>query len=327
MEWRGYGPVAYTAKILSSQVAYSHLTAGRPRLILLKMVLVAFFWGGTFVAGRVVSAVLTPLDGAAVRFVFAGFGLVVALSYSRGWRAVRWRDWVLLVLLGLTGVVSYNLFFLAGMRQISASRAALITANNPAIIMLGAWLVFGEKLGLRRVGGIMLSLVGAMVVVMSRPELGASTGKWGELLIGGCVASWVCYTLLARKVLARVSPLTATAYSTFVGTLILFALVAPNVSVHKLALIPLRVWAASFFLGLFGTVVAYKWYMDGVACLGAGRAAQFINLVPVFAVALSMVILGERPSPMSLFGGSLVIGGLVITQASKGSARESADPS
>jgi len=62
--------------------------------------------------------------------------------------------------------------------------------------------------------------------------------------------------------------------------------------------------------------VAFKLYMDGVSSLGAGRAAQFINLVPVFAVAQSMLILGERPSAASLAGGALVVLGLIVSQRS-----------
>jgi drug/metabolite transporter (DMT)-like permease len=128
------------------------------------------------------------------------------------------------------------------------------------------------------------------------------------------VASWVSYTLLARKVLVRVPPLTATAYSTFAGMLILAALAAPGASGQKLASISPEVWAAIVFLGLFGTTLGFKWYVDGISWLGAGRAAQFINLVPVFAVAQSMLILGERPSLGSLMGGLLVILGLFTTQ-------------
>jgi len=290
------------------------------------MVLVALFWGGTFIAGRMISAVLNPFDGAVLRFLIGGFGLAAALSKTGGWCKVERREMLLLVGMGLTGIVAYNLFFFAGMRYTTASRASLIIANNPIGIMLGAWLIFGEKLGRRQLGGIALSLAGAMLVVLDRHDAGGASGRFGELLIFGCVASWVTYTMLARKVLARLAPLVATTYSTLAGMLILVVCAAPFASVEKLRAIPLGVWVACVFIGLCATTLAFTWFLDGVAALGASRAGQFINLVPVFAVCLSVLMLGERPSVMSLAGGLLVICGLLLTQGSARKAVAAAGP-
>ncbi len=290
------------------------------------MVLVAFFWGGTFVAARVVSGTLNPLDGAVLRFLVGGAGLAIALSRSGRWIRIERRDFWLLLGMGLSGIVSYNLFFFAGMRFTSASRASLIIANNPVGIMLCAWLIYGERLGRRQLGGIVVSLAGAMLVVLDRHDPAAATGRIGELLIFGCVASWVTYTMFARKVLVRLSPLVATTYSTLLGTAILVVSAAPFASLDKVRAMPLAVWVAGAFLGLMGTAMAFTWYLNGVAALGASRAGQFINLVPVFAVALSLLLLGESPSWPSLAGGLLVICGLLLTQRGTAAAPQPVEP-
>lgn len=283
--------------------------------VVIQQVIVAFLWGGTYVAGRIVAQALAPVEGAALRFLWAGLGIVLLLSWNSGWRSVGWRDAILLVLMGLTGIAAYNLFFFAGLQTVSASRGSLIVSLNPVGIMLGARLVLGEKLPARKVTGIILSLLGAIVVVASRPDVGVSSSHRGELLMFGCVLCWTMYTLFARKVLARVPSLTASGYSTLAGMIILAVVAAPHASGGKLAAISWQVWTALAFLGLLATALAFKWYMDGVVVLGTSRAAQFINLVPVFAVVLSMLILGERPSLRCLVGGGLVITGLLITQA------------
>ena len=279
------------------------------------MVLVALFWGGTFIAGRVISAAINPLDGAALRFIIGGAGLALALGRAGGWSKVHRRDLWLLVLMGLTGIVAYNLFFFAGMRYTSATRASLINANNPIGIMLGAWLIFGERLGPRHLGGIALSLAGAMMVVLDRPDAGLVNSRLGDLLILGAALSWVAYTLLAHCVLARLNALVATTYSTLAGMAILVVCAAPFATLDKLRAIPLLVWGASAFVGICATTLSFTWFLDGVTVLGASRASQFINLVPVFAVLLSVLLLGERPSLLSLMGGLLVIGGLLLTQS------------
>lgn len=290
--------------------------SGDRRVALFKLVIVAFLWGGTFIAGRIAAGYLPPLTNAAIRFLLAGAGIVVLLTMSHSWRSVRLLDLVLLTLMGLSGVVAYNLLFFGGLHLISANRAALIVATNPAITMLAARFVLGEPLGTRRILGIVISLVGAAVVVTGGHGISLALGGRGDLMLFGCVGSWVCYTLLARQVLRRVPSMTASSYSTLIGMTILVVLAVPDVSFGRLLSVPAQAWAALAFLGIFGTTIGFKWYIDGVSMLGAGRAAQFINLVPVFAVVQAMVVLGEKPSAASLLGGALVIMGLTITQFS-----------
>ncbi|MDI9687603.1 DMT family transporter, partial [Burkholderia cenocepacia] len=71
--------------------------------------------------------------------------------------------------------------------------------------------------------------------------------------------------------------------------------------------------ASMLYLGAVGTVIAFVWYSQGIRLLGPARAAVFTNLVPVFGVLLSVVLLGEPLSPSMLAGGALVIAGVALT--------------
>jgi drug/metabolite transporter (DMT)-like permease len=75
---------------------------------------------------------------------------------------------------------------------------------------------------------------------------------------------------------------------------------------------PPLVWAAMLFLAAGATVLAYAWYFDGVAALGAGGAAAYISLVPVFGVASSTLLLGEPLEAPLLAGGALAVAGMVV---------------
>jgi drug/metabolite transporter (DMT)-like permease len=283
-------------------------------MILLKLVGGAFFWGGTFVAGRIVAGRLPPLDAATLRYLCGGSAFLLLLCMYREWRRVTGRDLIWLALMGITGVVSFNLFFFAALQHITASRAALIVSTNPIGVLLGARLIFGDKLTGRQVAGIVLSSIGAVIVAASRPDVAIAADRWGDVLAFGCGLSWVLYALLARKAVASVPPLTSAGYSTLIGTGILVAMTAPQASAKKLSALSWQPWVAVGFMGVCGTALAFKWFVDGVSALGAGRTAQFNNLVPVFAVVLSTVVLGEHPSGGSLLGGAVVIAGLIITQ-------------
>jgi drug/metabolite transporter (DMT)-like permease len=71
------------------------------------------------------------------------------------------------------------------------------------------------------------------------------------------------------------------------------------------------------FLTLAATVLAYAWYFRGVAELGAGTAASYIALVPVFGVGSSALVLGERLDASLLVGGALAIAGVVVTNRAR----------
>ena len=72
-------------------------------------------------------------------------------------------------------------------------------------------------------------------------------------------------------------------------------------------------WAAVAFLGVFGTAIGFTWYTDAVRVLGAARAAMFINLVPVAAVLMAAIALGETVVPSVALGGAAVLAGVWLT--------------
>jgi drug/metabolite transporter (DMT)-like permease len=283
---------------------------------LLRLVFAAVFWGGTFVAGRQLAGSIDPLAAAWLRFVCASLLLAAWLFVERrSFPLLTGRQAVGVVLLGLTGVFAYNLLFFHGLHTVEAGRAALIVAMNPVVIALASATLFGERLAPRQVVGVTLSLVGALVVI-GRGDLagllhhGIGRGEW---LLLGCVLSWVAYTLIGKRLLARLSPLVAVTYASLAGTLLLGLVVAGQGGIQTAPLRDPMIWLNIGYLAVFGTVLAFVWYYRGVQTVGAARAAQFINLVPVSGVLLGAVLLDEPLSASLLLGGGLVIGGLVLT--------------
>jgi len=111
--------------------------------IYLKLLLTAFFWGGTFVAGRMLSGRISPCSVAFLRFTVAAIVLLLLTWRIEGRLPMVERRQILpLFLLGMTGVFSYNIFFFKGLELISAGRAALIIALNPIFITICAAMFF-----------------------------------------------------------------------------------------------------------------------------------------------------------------------------------------
>lgn len=281
----------------------------------IKLLLMAFFWGGTFIAGRRLALEVGPFSGAFLRFLVASvFLAAITLRAEKGLPAPKPGHLIPLFLMGMTGIFLYNVFFLKGLKLIEAGRASIIIANNPIFIAIMSALIFRDRLNLLKVAGILIS-VGGAVTVITRGEflsgLGGGLG-WGELFIFGCVASWVAYSLLGKSVMSDLSPLVAVTYSSAIGAVCLFP-PAMMEGLWDAGRYSLAAWASVFYLGFFGTVLGFVWYYEGIKRIGPVRAGLFINFVPISAVFLAFLILNEPLTVSLLIGAFLVSAGVYLT--------------
>jgi len=284
-------------------------------LIYLKLLLTAVFWGGTFVAGRSLAQNIGPFSAAFFRFAVASLVLVLLTWKAEGkFIVLKKRQILPILLLGLTGVFSYNLFFFKGLKLIEASRAAIIIANNPIFIALFSALFFKEKLNALKIAGILLSVSGAIIAI-SRGDmqqiLQGNLGE-GEFYIFLCVLSWVIFSLLGKVVMADLSPLSSVTYSSIIGSILLF-LPALNEGLAECIYYSIYDWWNIFYLGFFGTVLGFVWFYEGINRIGPTKAGLFINFVPISAILLAFLILKEPLTASLLIGTLLVSTGVYLT--------------
>ncbi|MGZ3181962.1 MAG: DMT family transporter [Telluria sp.] len=295
------------------------MTTPRPALVYAKLAATAMFWGGTFIAGRMVAHALPVLVAAAARFAVAALLLLaVAFRFEGGLPRLNRREALATMALGLSGIFLYNLCFLGALRTVPAGRAALFVAINPTVTALAAAVVFRERLKPRKWAGIALAFLGAAIVITrgdfagAAHDLSQSLGT-GELYMLAAVCSWAAYTLVGRRALATLSPVAATTYAALWGLLFLSAGAAGQVGQVDWAAVGWSTWAAVGYLGALGTVVGFVWYYEGVKAIGPSRAAVFNNLVPVFGVTFAALVLGEPVLASMVVGGIVTVAGVTLT--------------
>jgi drug/metabolite transporter (DMT)-like permease len=285
-------------------------------LTYLSLVFTMFLWGGTFIAGRLLADNVAPASSAFLRFFIASLVLLIVLIYTE--KKLTFppkRTWLPLFLLGATGVFLYNVFFFFGLHHISAGRASLIIASTPLAITLCGIVFLGERPTILKACGILLSLIGALTVISNGHldtvlTLGFGTGEKALL---GCVLSWTAYSVIGKTVLKVLTPLRSVCYSSIVGTLLLFIPAAREGLFQKLPNISNFDWLCLAYLGVLGTALGFSLYYSAIAKIGATRAGIFINLVPLFGVLLSWLLLKEAVSPIVLAGGLLILAGVALT--------------
>ncbi|MBC3366438.1 DMT family transporter [Pseudomonas sp. SWRI154] len=286
--------------------------------VYLKLAMVTMIWGGTFVAGRILSDALAPMFAASLRFLLASIALLMFLGLARIPLAKpNLKQGLQLAVLGFSGIFFYNLCFFYGLQHINASRASLIVALNPAVIGLASWGLFRERLGRLKVAGILLCIGGAGLVIVNRdPSVLQATGEgWmGDVLIFGCVLGWGIYSLFSKGLSESLGPLQTVTWSILLGTLMLWVACAASGDIHfaALSVLDIRQWLSLLYLGVLGSALAYIAWYDGIRKIGATRSGVFIALNPLTAVLLGALLLDERLTAMMCVGGGLILTGIFL---------------
>ncbi len=290
-----------------------------PLSVYLKLVCIGLFWSGTFIAGRIVSTEIPYMIAAAGRFpVACVFLLLLAWRVEGGLPKLTRQQKHAIFGLGATGIFLYNICFLAALERMPAGRSALFVSLNPIVTALAMAILFRERLGFLKWLGIAIAFVGAAVVITRGDLLSvahdiSSAMGAGELFMLGAVASWTAYTILGKHALKGLSPIAATTYASLWGLLLLCMGAVNQLPLLDTAKLTWQVLSAIAFLGVFGTVIGFVWYYEGVKAIGPARTAVFNNLVPVFGVSLSALLLNEAILISMVLGGLLVIAGVSLT--------------
>jgi len=286
----------------------------------IKLFFATIFFASAPVAGRILSSNLSPFTSSFLRFFLASFFLVFILFKKFGkFPPINFRGFLLILFIGITGTVGFNIFLFSGLRFITASRAAIILALNPSLISLFSVLIFKEKFTKYKFTGIILSFIGAIIVI-SEGNLNiifqGNIGK-GELFILGSVISWVAFTLIGKVALKEFAPITITTYACLIGILILTIPAVLEGELQNFLQYNFAVWFSIFVMGFLGTVLAFIWFYEGVKKIGPSRAAVFNNLAPAFTTLMAVFILRENITLFLVIGATLTIIGIYLSNYQK----------
>ncbi|MFX0113182.1 MAG: DMT family transporter [Candidatus Hodarchaeota archaeon] len=278
------------------------------------LIMAMFFWGGSWVTGKIISDFAAPLTMAFWRFAFASMFLLPALWLTSN-RSLSFdkKDIPSFFFLGLTGVAIYNYLFLTGLRYTTASSGALIAGTNPILIAIFAVLFLGEPRGSHKALGFLCGMIGVTFVIGVDALEG--TNWQGNILIFLGMIAWASYSTRIKQLSSHYTSWELTTYGVICGTIILFPLALLEWRPEIYEPEYLHIWGGILYLGLFATCGGFGLFNRSLKRIGASRTAIFINLVPIFGSILAILLLGENLTLLKVVGLMLVIGGvLIITQ-------------
>lgn len=283
-----------------------------PAIIHFKLIGATLFWALTPIFGRMLAGYSAPYALAFGRFLVATVVLWIFLRASGERAQISRAHLGAFLLLGLTGVFLHNVLVFMGVEHTEANRANVIFSTITIMIAMIDVLWYRQRLSRGMVGGILLGIVGTAIVVTNGAPWRLLDGAMGlgDGLILLSAASWALYSVLGRPLLKIYSPLTLTFYASLSGTLMLAPFVVLDWAVLPQLMSDSKALAMIGFLGVLNSAVGFLWYYQAVARIGAVLTSAYINLVPIFGLLLSAILLGELPNAALLIGGALVLAAL-----------------
>ena len=271
--------------------------------------LVAFLWAFNISVVKVVFREMEPLAFNIVRFLGASV-VLLALVRREGPMLVDRGDIGRLVLLGVIGHTLYQTLFILGLSWTTASSAALIFGTTPIVVAVLSRIAGHERVGARGMISIALGFAGVYLIV-SRKEAGDGTAI-GDLFVLGAAVCWSIYTVLAKPLLSRSSPLRITAITLAIGTVLMIPASVPSVLRQDWASVSWLSWSGLVYSFVFALVICYVLWYRSVHSVGSTRTALYSNLVPVLGSAFGVWILGDELTTGILLGAGCVLAGIVL---------------
>lgn len=285
----------------------------RTELALLVMVVL---WAVNFSVVKVALVRIDPLGFNALRFPLAALALWLILR-RRGPIPLPTRgDLGKIVALGVVGNVLYQLLFILGLDRTLAGNAALLLAATPVWTALLSRIYGGERHPTRVWLGVGATLLGlGLVVAGSGAAMGLDAETLtGDLMLAAGSVAWAIYTVGAKGPIARHGSMAVTAWTLWVGTVFLFLIGLPDLVRQDWSVLGPGFWALVLFSGVGSIAIAYLFWYQGVRVLGGTRTAAHSNLVPVVALAVAWLWLGEVPGPLQLVGAAVTIIGVSMAR-------------
>lgn len=271
-----------------------------------------FAWASAFPAIRAGLTSFGPLELGAARFAIAALPAATFLLVTRP-ALPHWSESWRFFVGGLFFVALYTTLLNLGEQTVSSGPASFIINVNPIITAALAMVFLRERFGGRAWVGTAVSFAGIGLIALGEGDDFRIDA--GALLILGSALCNSITTVVQKPLFARHKPLTVSAWNMLIGALLLapFLPGATGQALHA----SMEGLVATIYLGLVPSLVAYASWTIVLSRMPASRASNFMYCVPPVATLMGFLWLGEAPSVVSLIGGAMALGGVILVNLKK----------
>ncbi|TAK11348.1 MAG: DMT family transporter [Acidobacteria bacterium] len=291
------------------------------------LVVMVLIWGVNYSVIKRAFAEIHPQPYNAIRMVIATAVFLAAMRWAaraaksgrkvsrifytdaRPTASDKWR----LVGLGLVGQFLYQICFVGGVNGTSVSNSALIIGATPVVVAIASAALGHERITKLHWLGAATSAFGIYLVVGHGANFGGAHLR-GDLLVMASVGCWAVYSMGAATLITRHSPLYVTGMTFAIGTVPYFLFALPALAAIDWRSLSAYVYISVVLSALMALCLAYLIWYTAIQAIGVARTSLYSNLVPVAAMAVAAVWLGEPITPIKVAGTAAVLTGLWLTR-------------
>lgn len=283
----------------------------------------SLLWGGSFFFVQLAVEHLPAFTIVFLRVSLAALALGLVLLLSGSAFPKGWPVWRALLVMGLFNNALPFTFFVMAQGEIGSALAAVLNATTPlfTLIVAHVW-TLDERLSSAKTLGLAIGFAGVVVMMGGAALAGGSATVLAQ---AACLAAALCYAVASvwgRRFKRMGVPPLATAFGMLVASsVMMLPLVAVIDKPWQWPLPGVVPMAAVLGLALLSTALAYQIYFRLLASAGAVNLALVTFLIPVSAIGLAVLVLGETLAPRHMIGMALIALGLLVIDGRLGRRR------
>jgi len=275
-----------------------------------------FIWASNFSVVKFALRDMSPLAFNGLRFAIASIILWLTVQVGGRTATIDRRYWPALIGLGLLGNTVYQVLFIYGINWTLAGNAALMLATTPMFTTVLSMAFRQEKIATMALAGVALSFLGIALVVWGGTQAVAFSADTvrGDLTTLAAAFAWSSYTVGSAPLVRRYGALPVTAVTMWIGALVLLAVSVPAFLAQDWSAVRPVSWVALLYSGAFAIALSYFIWYYSIRQIGTTRTAVYSNFIPVVALIIAWLTLGETPTWLQLTGASGILGGTILVR-------------
>ncbi|MER2164429.1 MAG: DMT family transporter [Psychrobacter alimentarius] len=282
---------------------------------LIIFITLSFMWSLSFIFYRIGVPEFGSLAFASLRVVLAGLTMLVFVLIKKKNRQGIVKNWKVLTLVGLFSAAIPFILFSFSARSVNAGVLAVLNASVPMMSGFIASTFFKDRLSKKQILGLVIGVIG-VVILMSENLFGDQSATLGSGLLpmGYALLACVGYAVganITRNYLDNVSPVAITAGSLIIASVIMLPVALYEFPYGKS--ISLTAWVSVICIGVLSTAIALIFMNQLIKSIGPMRATSITLVIPIFAIILGYLLLGEALDTPAIIGSVVILFGTYLS--------------
>ncbi len=285
----------------------------------LAIIITTVLWSSSLIFAKIIFAEVGPVVFVALRYTLAcPFLLAVTFQYKKKQTlADAKNNWKILMIAGLSGPFISQVLQYIGLELTTASDALLLMNLTPIFAVILAAPILSEKLTIEKIVGLILATIGAALIVLNATPEFMAFDIWrilGDLIVIVSTFFFAINGIAGKIAIKSVDAISTTFYSTLFAVPFIWISAALFDDVTVLLTMSIQAWLVVIWVALANTVIAFILYYESMKHIEASLVQIMLNLIAVWGVVLSIVVLHEVVTYFQVLGGAITVIGVIIAQ-------------